>query len=90
MKLLNQQEQKNVLSFISQAIEIAKLSPCFRSKCGSIIVKNNEIIGQGYNSPPLDEKLDHCLKDDLPKGFKSDKTCCIHAEQRAIMNELQS
>ena len=29
-----------------------------------------------------------CFKDGLPPSFKSDKTCCVHAEQRAILNAL--
>ena len=90
MKFLSDSEEKIALSFINQAVEIAKSSPCFRSKCGSVIVKDNEIIGRGYNSPPLNQKLNHCLKDDLPTDFKSDKTCCLHAEQRAIMDALKN
>jgi len=54
-----------------------------------VIVNKDEIIGKGYNAPPLDIKLRYCLKDELPAEFKSDKTCCVHAEQRAIMNALQ-
>lgn len=30
-----------------------------------------------------------CFKDDLPAGFKSDKTCCIHAEQRAVIDAIR-
>ncbi len=31
-----------------------------------------------------------CRKDSLPVGFKSDKTCCIHAEQMAIIEALKN
>ena len=37
---------------------------------------------------PCNEVAD-CFKDTLDKTFKSDKTCCIHAEQRAIMDALK-
>ena len=47
------------------------------------------IIGEGFNSPPQNECLESCLKDTLPASFKSDKTCCVHAEQRAIMDALR-
>lgn len=30
-----------------------------------------------------------CFKDSLSPTFKSDKTCCIHAEQRAIFDALK-
>lgn len=90
MQYLTQEDQKSGLEFMTEAAKIAQSSPCFRSKCGSVIVKDNQIIGTGFNSPPLGRKLDHCLKDDLPSNFKSDKTCCLHAEQRAIMDALKN
>lgn len=75
--------------FINLLIEVAKKSTCKRSKCGSVIIANNEIIGQGYNSMPCDAVGD-CFKDNLSPNFKSDKTCCVHAEQRAIMDALKN
>ncbi|MEK6863352.1 MAG: hypothetical protein AABW53_01510 [Nanoarchaeota archaeon] len=89
MKILTGSEELEAAKFIDFAAEIAKLSSCYRSRCGSVIVKDQKIIGKGYNSPPLNKKLEYCLKDSLPADFKSDKTCCIHAEQRAIMDALQ-
>ncbi len=76
--------------YIQEAIEEAKKSPCLRSKCGSIIVKDGAIIGRGFNSPPNNKDLETCRKDSLPKDFKSDKTCCLHAEQRAILDALKN
>jgi len=84
MRYLSGEDEQVAMSYLSLAAEIAKKSSCLRSKCGSVIVKDGRVIGQGYNSPPGDVCLERCLKDDLPKGFKSDKTCCVHAEQRAI------
>ena len=70
-------------------VSYARQSTCHRSKCGSIIVKDNKIIGSGYNSQPCNIEGE-CFKDSLSKDFKSDKTCCIHAEQRAIYDALRS
>ena len=89
MRILIGEEAKRAFEFIEDAAMAAQYSCCYRSKCGSVIVKENLIIGKGYNSPPLDVKLEYCLKDSLPANFKSDKTCCIHAEQRAVMDALQ-
>lgn len=63
---------------------------CQRSQCGAIIVKNQQIIGRGWNSPPGNlERQRRCTrKNELRPGFKSDRTCCIHAEQRAITDAL--
>ncbi len=70
-------------------ISTAKLSSCKRSRCGSIIVSEDAgMIGAGWNSMPCEE-AGSCFKDELPKSFKSDRTCCVHAEQRAIMDALQ-
>jgi len=78
------------MNFIHAAEELAKKSTCERSKCGSVIVKDNTIIGQGYNSPAKNlESQRRCKnnKEDYHKKV-TDKTCCIHAEQRAIMDAL--
>ncbi len=70
-------------------------SLCKRSKCGSIVVDTGGIIiGRGYNSPPGHYKDDKdveyrcsCDKNSYHKKV-TDKTCCIHAEQRAILNAV--
>jgi len=89
MRILSGEEETNAATYFDAAIKTALSAKCHRSKCGSVIVKNNEIIGTGYNSPPLDRVSDRCKKDSLPPDFKSDKTCCVHAEQRAIMDALR-
>ncbi len=82
-------ENDNLKQIIDVLIEIAKASTCKRSKCGSVIVNNEySIIGEGYNSMPCHEEGE-CFKDSLSPTFKSDKTCCIHAEQRDIMDALK-
>jgi len=81
-------DNKEAWEYLNIAVETAKDSTCLRSKCGSVIVKNGDIIGKGYNSPPKNITLEYCIKDNLPENFKSDKTCCIHAEQRAVNNAL--
>ncbi|MBR9678324.1 MAG: hypothetical protein GOU97_03485 [Nanoarchaeota archaeon] len=89
MRLLTGREESEALKWLEEARLVGLASTCHRSKCGSIIVKNNEIIGAGYNSPPRDEKLKKCFKDEIPVNFKSDRTCCVHAEQRAVMDALK-
>ena len=89
MKYLSGEEKRKAQQFMDKAAEVALHSTCFRSRCGTVIVKDNTIIGEGFNSPPQNECLESCLKDTLPASFKSDKTCCVHAEQRAIMDALR-
>ena len=86
MKLL-----KRVPAYIMpNLVVIANKSICKRSKCGSLIVASNgEVIGLGTNSQPCNIEA-RCFKDDLSANFKGDKTCCVHAEQRAIMDALSN
>ena len=77
---------------LKDLIDVAKNSTCEKSKCGSIILKNNKIIGKGFNSPPKDsESQRRCQNSKETYHNKvTDKTCCVHAEQRAIMDALKN
>ena len=91
MKYLSGNEEKKALEYIANTAKVAANATCERAKCGSIIVKLDEIIGTGFNSPPHeDEKQRRCSysKDSYHKKI-TDKTCCVHAEQRAIMDALR-
>lgn len=91
MKLLNWQNHTQAEFFIQQAVEIAQKATCERSKCGCVIVKDGEIIGKGFNSPPQNlesQRRCHCDKEQYHRKV-TDKTCCIHAEQRAILDALK-
>lgn len=91
MRYISWTEESEALHYLQLAAEIAKWSTCDRSHCGSLIVSDHKIIGQGFNSPPwqLDsQKRCACTKDSYNRKV-TDKTCCIHAEQRAIMDALQ-
>ena len=89
--LINSAEEKEVIKWMDKADRVARKSLCLKSRCGTVIVKNGEVIGEGYNAPPLDNpKYRTCLnKYQLPQKFKFDRTCCVHAEQRAIMDALR-
>ena len=90
MRFLSGNEEKQARIYFNKAIETARNSTCLRSKCGAVIVKNGEIIGRGFNSPPGDlESQRRCLiKKDEYDLKVTDKTCCVHAEHRAVANAL--
>ena len=78
--------------FFEEAAAEAKKSLCLRDKCGAIVVRDGKIIGCGYNAPPNDDvTLRKCDLDLMrsPKP-KSDRTCCVHAEWRAIIDAIRS
>ena len=89
--ITNEDEIHTADKYIEEAKKAAKNSTCNRAKCGAVIVKNHEIIGIGFNSPPgNDEKERRCeIKKDEFNQKVTDKTCCVHAEQRAIMDALR-
>jgi deoxycytidylate deaminase len=69
---------------------VVKSALCLRAKCGTVIINNGEIIGVGYNAPHLDkEKNRTCLQKFNSGKPKYDKTCCMHAEWRAIIDTLK-
>jgi len=77
--------------YFEEARKVATRAMCHRAHCGAVIVKDGEVIGQGYNAPPLqDEAQRMCNHEDfnLTKKTKSDKTCCVHAEWNAILDAL--
>lgn len=92
MEYLQGQAEQNALHFMKIAAQEAKKSTCQRLRCGSIIVQNNTIIGSGFNSPPANiESQRRCLNEKSAYHSKiTDKTCCIHAEQRATMDVLRN
>lgn len=73
----------------------AKRSTCSRRKVGAVVVKNNRVIGQGYNGVPSGQV--HCIDGGCPRGQLSyDQVkagsdyniypCkAIHAEHNAIL-----
>jgi deoxycytidylate deaminase len=72
--------------------ELAKTAGCHDWQCAAVIVgADGKTAGEGVNSPPSNlesERRCHANKTLLhPKV--SDKSCCIHAEQRAVMDALK-
>lgn len=75
--------------YMDKAYEQAKKSVCLRAKVGCVIVKDNEVIAQGYNNVvggirPCKEI--GCLRDELhiPSGQRREVCRNICAEQLAI------
>lgn len=79
--------------FFKKAGEEAKKALCLKAKCGAVIVLEDEIIGRGYNAPPGDDitqrKCEEIFEGTSLKP-KSDRTCCMHAEWRAILDAIQN
>ena len=71
--------------WFGRAADYARLSDCHRDHCGAVLVKDGRMVGAGFNGPPAGA-LRSCLTTEpsLLKP-KTDRTCCVHAEWRAIL-----
>lgn len=92
MRILSGQESIEAFYYINEAAKHAKLSGCDRHHCGSVVVSNKEIIGRGFNSPPGNlQSQKRCRRKKNEYDIKvTDKTCCVHAEHRAIFDALRN
>jgi dCMP deaminase len=77
--------------YLDIAALAATRATCLRSSCGAVVVKDGVVLGTGHNSLPGDCAPEVCLKEigAIGAGFKSDRTCCTHAEIRAITIALK-
>ena len=77
--------------WMHEAAEVAKQARCLKATCGTVIVKDGRIIGRGYNAPPLDKEENRTCHMDVGRGKPGyDRTCCMHAEWRAILDALRN
>jgi deoxycytidylate deaminase len=88
MRRVEGQQLETIRPHFDAAALIATRALCRRAKCGAVIVKDGAIVGEGYNGPPLDDEsqLMCTSSPDLEKKPKYDKTCCVHAEWRAVID----
>lgn len=83
--------------YMNIAVQVSLRSTCIRRKVGSVIVKDNEILGSGYNGSP--KGLPNCCDDptrcyrtkhNIPSGQKLELCYAQHAEINAMFNALCS
>ena len=89
MRVLSGNAETEAKRWMEEALRIADGSCCLSSQSGAVVVNNGLLIGKGFNSPPGNEKIEKCLKDELSGNFRSDRTCCVHAEERAVMDAIE-
>ena len=67
------------IDYFNMAATEARKSLCKRGHCGAVVVKDGEVVGRGYNAPPLNDsahQLCH-LDQRVSRKPKSDRTCCL-------------
>lgn len=82
--------ESEAIHWMKEAGKVAEKAMCLKAKCGTVIVKDGVIIGEGYNAPPLDKEENRMCDKNRDFGEpKYDKTCCMHAEWRAMIDALR-
>jgi dCMP deaminase len=74
--------------YMNIAESTAALSSARRLKVGSVIVRDHQIIGTGFNGTPTG--WDNDCEDVLPDGSLKTKTITIHSESNAILKVARS
>lgn len=74
--------------YFQRAANAAMRATCESASCGTVIVsEGGRILGEGFNGPPDgDLSQSTCRRSDWGSADKPlyDRTCCIHAEWRAL------
>jgi dCMP deaminase len=81
--------------WLDVAKSISKRATCLRRRFGVVIVKDNELLGTGYNGSPRGTPncidLNKCLRQKYNVPHDSNYNLCrsIHAEMNAILNSRE-
>ncbi|MEK6970312.1 MAG: hypothetical protein AABW68_01300 [archaeon] len=89
MRVLVGDEKRVAEGFMHVALSACGDSLCLSSQSGCVIVSKGIVIGTGSNSPPGNVPIERCVKDEWPAYFRSDRSCCVHAEERAILDAVR-
>ena len=89
MRYLAEEESKEAQKYILAAGEEAKKSTCKKSQRGVVIVKNNEIIGKGYNKVTIEKFCNPCIRENIKDNSRVELCSALHAEQVAILDALK-
>jgi deoxycytidylate deaminase len=80
---------------LKAVLAVAQKSLCLKARCGALIVREDIVptkrttneLGAGFNGPPQNDLTLRSCHDSHPseKKPRADRTCCTHAEWRAIL-----
>jgi dCMP deaminase len=84
-----------IMYFLEIALAVANRSTCLRRKFGAVIVKDDTIVGTGYNGNArgvVNCVEIGCIKNLMqsPQGMAYDYCPAVHAEENAIINSNRS
>lgn len=80
---------KEAEHFLELAAQQAKKSTCKKSQRGAIIVKDEKILGMGYNKLIGRDECNPCIREDIKDNSRAELCYAVHAEQEAIFDALE-
>lgn len=84
IEIVDKKQEKYDRAYLRMAKEWAKLSHCKRKQVGSLIVKNNTIVSDGYNGTP--SGFTNACEDE----YGNTHWYVLHAEANAILKVAKS
>ncbi len=88
--ITDEKEIEEIKKYMNLAAEEAKKSTCKKSQRGAIIVKDNQIIGRGYNKVTLEKLCNPCIRENIRDNSRVELCSAIHAEQMAIIDAVNN
>lgn len=87
--LLTGERLDEVRGYLEAAAAAAGTATCVAARCGTVLVDGaGQVVGAGSNGLPQRREPVICQRKCRSASFTSDKTCCTHAEVRAIVTAL--
>lgn len=71
--------------WMGKAAEVARRATCRSDLCGAVLVRDGVVLGEGCNGPAPGTEPRCGRSQPSALKPKSDRTCCVHAEWRAIL-----
>ena len=90
MRYLKGIEAEDADKFCKRASEIAINSICQKSQHGAVIVKDNKIIGEGWNTPASGERCNPCRRGCGSDDSRAELCNAVYAQHTAIMAALKA
>ena len=84
----DKKEIRQMQYYIQLAAEEAKKSTCKKSQRGAVIVKDDEIIGKGFNRVTFEKLCNPCVREEIKDNSRVELCSAIHAEQMAVIDAV--
>lgn len=90
MRILEGKELEDAITYCGIAAKVAVHSNCRKSKNGTVLVQDGDIIGHGYNTPiPGNKECNPCLRENIHDNGRIELCHALHAEHVTVDRALE-